>query len=170
MHRILFAVLAILGSTTVLVGAASPPLVSESQATASAVNRLTPTPEGWHLDHPSYAVRFDERGIQLEHDSGPDWSFRLAEVSVGGQTLSRVEPTPPQAKEGLVIAYERGGVVEEYVAQDGALEQRFHVAPFEGELSGTLVIEGRIDSLGTFAAAADGWTSHHRQPIHLRIH
>jgi hypothetical protein len=140
-------------AATATTPAGAAPAVSPETARALALNRLDRAPGGWRLEHPRHAALFDAHGVRFDPRRGPSWSWRLAAVTSGGA------PTPgvalvarlPPSSDRLRVAYDRGGLVEEYVLGAASIEQRF-VLPRPLAAKGDLEILGTVESPGRFAA------------------
>ncbi len=163
---------------TLMIGSATPPSfsarpsnhlrqparISSEQAIALGVNDLEAMAEGYRLRHPRHTAEFLSDGVHFTpRQGGPEWAWQLTFVGANDQSLYAVNVgavKPAHDQPGL-IAYSRGAVIEQYIAQTNVLEQQFiipHPLPLG---SADLVIAGRVTSAGAFEAseanAKDGW-------------
>ncbi len=133
-----------------------PALISGSPSddfVALAVNELRyVSPGAVTLDHPSYDASFTADAMTIALRRGPEWAWSFTEVTVGARRL-QANAAPPLL-DGLAVRYDRGPLIEEWVARDTAIEQRF-VIP-EPLPAGDVVVAGAIDAQGAFAARATG--------------
>ncbi len=105
----------------------SPPArLTPEEASARALNTLSPVEGGWLLHHPRHRAHFDDAGIRFEPRRGPTWSWSLAGVEVGGRLLEgfperALAPVPgpdrPSREYGL-IAEQVAEVFPELVVTD----------------------------------------------------
>lgn len=133
------------------------PLTTE-QAVATAVNHIEPLPDGLRLNHPRHLADFRAEGLTFSPlAGGPVWRWQLTHVGAEGAALTAVSPVAPQAAANNTIVYDRGGVVEQYVARARSVEQQF-VLPEKLPLAGAnLIIRGTVDSSGQFETTEAGW-------------
>lgn len=133
--------------------------LTADQAAAAAVNDLEATAGGYRLRHPRHVATFTAEGLQFApRRSGLEWAWRLMFVGAGDTPLAGVAigPVPP-TRQAQGVTYPRGGLVEQYLARQGSLEQQF-VLPRPLLLGGAdLVIAGAVHCAGTFEATADRW-------------
>jgi hypothetical protein len=134
--------------------------LTSDQAIAVAVNDLSATADGYRLHHPQHVATFTPDGLQFTpRGGGPAWAWHLTAVRAGdvplvGVTVGAVRPTSEQPG---TVTYQRGGLVEQYLARRASLEQQF-VFPRPLSLDGAdLVIAGAVRCAGTFEAAENGW-------------
>ncbi len=122
-----------------------------------AVNTLRPDGDRLVLRQPHDRVEFAAEGVRFEPRRGPAWSWSLRSVEVGGTALPgvRLAGVGPRA-DGLTARYERGALVEEYVAHAEGIEQRF-VLGAPPAAAGALVLVGEVASTGSFETLARGW-------------
>jgi len=134
--------------------------LTSDQAIAAAVNDLEATADGYRLRHPRHTATFTPEGVQFTpRGGGPAWAWELTAVMAGDAPLPRVRvgAVRPTSERPGVVAYPRGGLVEQYLARQDSLEQQF-VAPRPLPLGGAdLVIAGTVRSAGAFEATAEGW-------------
>jgi hypothetical protein len=134
--------------------------LSPNDAVATAANDLEATADGYRLRHPYHTATFTLDGLEFEsRDHGLAWVWHLTAVTAGDDPLVGVETgaVRPVNESPLTVMYPRGGLVEQYVARSGTLEQQFHI-PRPLPLAGTdLVITGAVRSGGTFDELVDGW-------------
>ena len=134
------------------------PRLSPDDAVARAMNSLRPARFGYHLEHPTHDVAFRVGGITMTPRRGPAWAWRLESITAGERVVasgeSSVQPTSGAA---LVVRYDRGAVIEQYVPRRRSVEQQF-VIPDPLDLEGAdLTIAGRVSSPGAFAEEPTGW-------------
>ncbi len=139
---------------------AGPVRPSPDEAIAAAVNDLAPTAGGYRLRHPHHTASFTPQGIAFRpHDGGPTWTWRLTAVTAGGNPLDGVAAGALRPANGqpLAVLYQRGGLVEQYLAKTNTIEQQFLI-PRPLSLGGAdLVIAGAVQSAGAFEEIEDGW-------------
>ena len=126
--------------------------ISEDQAIALAVNNLQRVADGYELKNPRHRAHFGTEGITITPRKGKlSWRWQLSSVGSRSGRLSQVQhgPVSPQ-RDGHIIRYMRGGVVEQYVLKKGSIEQQFIIPEPLKELSGDLVITGKVTSEGEF--------------------
>lgn len=132
--------------------------ITAEQAVATAVNHIEPLNNGLRLSHPRHQADFQADGLTFTPAAGgPAWRWQLAYVGTAEETLTAVSPILPQISTLNTIAYDRGGVVEQYVARSGSIEQQFLLPkplPLAGE---DLIIRGIVDSNGRFETNGQGW-------------
>ena len=135
-----------------------PTTLTAEQAAATAVNQIEPLGDGLRLTHPRHIADFDGDGLTFTPRSGgPVWRWQLAYVGTESGELTAVSATTPQTKALNTITYDRGVVIEQYVARSGSVEQQF-VLPQRLPLAGSdLVIRGAVESGGQFETTAAGW-------------
>jgi hypothetical protein len=145
------------------IGSMTTPQISQEAAIIQSVNDFAADREGVTLRHPRHLVRFDERGLTFTpRDGGPEWRWHLSGALAGdrvvtGVSLERVLPTYASA---TWVDFDRGGLVERYVAGQDSIEQQF-ILPGPLALGGAdLVLAGQVSSGGAFEAYADGWQWH----------
>jgi hypothetical protein len=131
------------------------------QASALAVNDLEATADGYRLRHPRHTAEFRPDGVRFTPGhGGPEWAWQLTFVGVNDGPLSAVNVGAVKPVHGQpgVIAYPRGAVIEQYLAQTNTLEQRFILPSPLSRGSADLVIAGRVTSTGEFETSAEeGW-------------
>lgn len=136
------------------------PRISAEQAMTIAMNELASTTDGVHLKHPRHTADFDAHGVLFQpRGGGPAWHWQLTHIGAPDAPLAniaRAGVVPTQSAPRRVV-YERGGVVEQYLAQQNGIEQQFILAQPLALNGGNLVVEGHITSAGEFASSADGW-------------
>jgi len=174
--HVLAALALLLGALALLPGALIAPLsvaeraagpdgaqterLAPEQAIAVALNDLQATADGYRLRHPRHVATFTPDGLQFTpRRGGPEWAWQLTAVGAGDAPLSRVElgRVRPVHEQPGVVAYSRGGLIEQYLARQGSLEQQF-IIPRPLTLGGAdLVIAGAVRSAGVFAETEDGW-------------
>ena len=133
--------------------------LTADQAAAVAVNDLQVTPDGYRLRHPRHTAIFAPEGVQFAPRGGElEWAWRLTFVGAGDTPLAGVAVGPvPPTRQAQGVTYPRGGLVEQYLARKGSLEQQF-VMPRPLSLDGAdLVIVGAVACAGAFEETADGW-------------
>ena len=130
------------------------------EAIAAAVNDLESTADGYLLRNPHHTATFTSDGLEFRpQGDGPTWAWHLTAVTAGDNPLAGVEAgaVRPMNGQPLAVVYQRGGVVEQYLAKKNAIEQQFLI-PRLLPLSGAdLVIAGAVRSAGTFEEVEDGW-------------
>ena len=136
------------------------PNISPEQAIALAVNDLTATDDGYQLRHPRHTAAFTAEGLTFTpRRGGPEWHWQLTHVGAGARGLAGVDVgavAPVQDGPG-VVAYPRGGLTEQYLAQANSIEQRF-VIPGPLALGGAdLVVAGAVRSAGELETTPQGW-------------
>jgi len=133
--------------------------LTADQAAAAAVNDLEATAGGYRLRHPRHVATFTAEGLQFApRRSGLEWAWRLMFVGAGDTPLAGVAigPVPP-TRQAQGVTYPRGGLVEQYLARKGNLEQQFLI-PQPLPLAGAnLVIASAVACAGAFEETADGW-------------
>ena len=133
--------------------------LTADQAIAAAVNDLQATPDGYRLRHPRHTAIFTPQRVQFAPRGGElEWAWRLTFVGAGDTPLAGVAVGPvPPTRQAQGVTYPRGGLVEQYLARKGSLEQQF-VMPRPLSLDGAdLVIAGAVACAGAFEETADGW-------------
>jgi hypothetical protein len=137
--------------------------LSPEQAISVALNDLQATADGYRLRHPRHVATFTPDGVRFTpRRGGPEWAWQLTAVRAGEAPLSRVElgRVRPVQEQAGVVAYPRGGLIEQYLARQGGIEQQF-VIPRPLTPAGTdLVIAGAVRSAGAFEETEDGWQWH----------
>ena len=117
------------------------------------MNDLEATANGYRLRHPRHVATFTAEGLQFApRRSGLEWAWRLMLVEAGDTPLAGVAigPVPPM-RQAQGVTYPRGGLVEQYLARQGSLEQQF-------ALPQPLLLAGAdLVIAGTFEETADGW-------------
>ena len=130
------------------------------EAIAAAVNYLEATADGYRLRHPHQTATFTSDGLEFRpRGDGPAWAWHLTAVTAADDALTGVEAgaVRPIERQPLAVVYQRGGVVERYLARRNAIEQQFLI-PQPLPLGGAdLVIAGAVHSTGTFEEIEDGW-------------
>ncbi len=134
--------------------------ITPEQAKAIAVNDLEQTEEGVHLRNRRHEANFTAEGVHFVPRRGKlDWRWQLTHIGADEAPLATVElgaVTPVKDQAGN-ITYDRGGVVEQYLPKAATVEQQF-VIPEPLALAGAdLVVTGRVQSAGEFAATNEGW-------------
>ena len=102
--------------------------LTSEQAVAVAVNDLEPITDGYRLRHPRHTATFTPEGLQFTpRRGGPAWTWHLTAVTAGDTPLPgvRVGAVRPASERPGTVAYPRGGLVEQYLAHQGSLEQQF---------------------------------------------
>ena len=134
--------------------------LAPEQAIAVATNNLEVIENGYRLHHPRHIAEFTTSGLQFTpRRGGPTWAWQLTFVGAYDAPLANVEvgAVRPVSKQRGIVAYLRGGVVEQYLARHDTIEQQF-IIPQPPTLDGLdLVIAGQVTSLGTFATSREGW-------------
>ena len=155
-HWLLIVLLATLVALAPAVAGATQRIRAE-EAAVRAVNTLRPDGDRLVLRQPHDRVEFAAEGVRFEPRRGPAWSWSLRAVEVGGTALPgvRLAGVGPRA-DGLTARYERGALVEEYVAHADGIEQRF-VLGAPPAAAGALVLVGEVASAGSFETLARGW-------------
>ncbi|MBU1879266.1 MAG: hypothetical protein KJ734_09985, partial [Chloroflexi bacterium] len=129
-------------------------------AIAAAVNDLIRTADGYRLTHPQHTAAFTPAGVEFApRNGGPSWAWQLTDIAAADAPLAGVAtgPVNPIRETSLTVSYPRGGLVEQYVARQAAVEQQF-VIPGPLALAGAdLVIAGAIQCPGEFEETATGW-------------
>ncbi|MDD5724015.1 MAG: hypothetical protein PHY29_09825 [Syntrophales bacterium] len=137
------------------------PAVSKEQAVILAVTGMEEKGMGFCLKHRRFNVRFGDDGVDFLHrKGGPDWHWQLTYAGSEKHALpsvyqGRVSPAGDVSKR--MVSYERGGMVEQYLAMPGSIEQQFVIPGLIELKGGDLVIEGSVRSDGVFEKHADGW-------------
>jgi len=134
--------------------------LAPEQAIAVALNDLQATADGYRLRHPRHVATFTPDGVRFTpRRGGPEWAWRLTAVRAGEVSLPSVELgtiRPVQEQPG-VVAYPRGGLIEQYLARQGGIEQQFVIPRRLTSGGADLVIAGTVRSAGAFAKTDDGW-------------
>ncbi|MCP4590710.1 MAG: hypothetical protein GY842_08195, partial [bacterium] len=134
--------------------------LTPDQAIAVALNDLQATADGYRLRHPQHTATFGLQGIAFTpKQGGPVWKWRLAALTAGETPLvgAVVDAVMPVREGSSLLAYERGPVVERYLARGDSVEQQFiiaHPLPLNGA---DLVIAGTVQSEGLFEKTETGW-------------
>ncbi len=134
--------------------------ISEQQAVALAVNNLTATQEGFVLTNPRHTATFTSEGLRMEPaDGGPQWQWQLSYVGTLFNSLAGVQVglVAPESSGANLVSYDRGGLIEQYVAHAGSIEQQFVIPQPLALGGGDLVLAGTVHSAGFFEATTDGW-------------
>ncbi|KAB8142250.1 isopeptide-forming domain-containing fimbrial protein [Chloroflexia bacterium SDU3-3] len=116
---------------------------------------------GYQIVNADHTAQFAADGLDfIPRHGGTTWSWRLGAVRSGaGEALAGVStrPVAPRPLDTTTVGYDRGGIVEQYVARQRTVEQQF-VLPAPLALGGDdLVIEGSVASAGAFATTSGGW-------------
>ncbi len=129
------------------------------QQMPASVNLLTEVAEGYQLEHPKYRVLFDSAGPSFTPAQGPNWTWRLAEVTSGGSSLLQAEQKSAPARAGsrMVVDYDRTILTERYILKAHTIEQQFVLQEPCNNGTADLIIAGEIHSEGTFEPAEQGW-------------
>ena len=133
--------------------------LTADQAAAVVVNDLQATPDGYRLRHPRHTAIFTPEGVQFAPRGGElEWTWRLAFVGAGDAPLAGVTvgPVPPM-RQAQGVTYPRGGLVEQYLARQGSLEQQFVLRQPLPPAGADLVIASAVACAGAFEETADGW-------------
>ncbi len=143
------------------------PIMSE-QARALALNSLAHVAGGYELTNPGHTATFTRAGLRFNgRNGGPEWRWRLTSIeAAGGAPLDAVEQgavVPLRLAPGLV-AFPRGGLVEQYVARPSSIEQQFIIAQPLDLGGANLVIAGAVQSAGSFETRPNGWLWRNADP------
>jgi len=135
--------------------------LSPEQATRLAINDLQAISVGYHLNHPRHLVDFTTEEVRvIARRSGLEWHWQLTYVGTKGTALpdlALAAVAPVQDAPGRV-SYARGsGLIEQYYAQTGAVEQQFVITRPLALDGADLVIRGRVRCAGQFATIPQGW-------------
>lgn len=132
--------------------------ITSEQAAATAVNQIAPLPNGLRLTHPRHTADFEATGLIFSpRTGGPAWQWQLTYVGTETGAVTAVSPVAPHTNAPNTIAYDRGNIVEQYVARSGSVEQQFVLPEPLPLAGGDLVIRGAVSSNGRFAASEQGW-------------
>ncbi len=136
--------------------APAPAAISPEEAAVRAVNSWSAAGDRLVLRQPRSTVEFAPEGVRFAPRRGPVWRWSLGAVEVGGAALPGLALAASPRADGLVARYDRGALVEEYVARTNGVEQRF-VLPRPLPAGGDLALVGRVASAGSFEPLAQGW-------------
>jgi hypothetical protein len=134
--------------------------LSPDEAIAVAVNDLESTADGYRLRNPHHTATFTPDGLEFRpQGDGTTWAWHLTAVTAGDNPLAGVEAGAVRPMNGqlLAVVYQRGGVVEQYLAKKNAIEQQFLIPRLLPLGGADLVIAGAVRSAGTFEEVEDGW-------------
>ncbi len=134
------------------------PLTSD-QAAAVALNNWESTTDGWRLRHPRHTATFTPEGVRFTPgQSGLAWAWHLTAVTAEDAPLTGISlDTVSPRHDSTGVAFQRGGLVEQYLAQKNTIEQQF-IIPQPLLLNGAdLVIAGAVQCDGAFETDAAGW-------------
>ena len=135
-------------------------MISEQQAIALALNHLAATEEGYVLENRRHTATFTSDGLLMEpKDGGPQWQWQLSHVGSSTDHLAEVpvDSVVPNSDGKTLVTYDRGLLIEQYVAHGDSIEQQFVIPaplPLDG---GDLIVAGTIQSAGEFEATDAGW-------------
>lgn len=127
------------------------PLISEQHALSTVFNHIDRQQDAIVIENRQHRARFDKNGVHFEPINGPSWHWQgVAESRVKGSRAA------PAMTNDNTVDYIRGDITERYLLKAYSIEQRFILQhpPDGGE---DLVIEGRIESEGTFEIRDNGW-------------
>ncbi len=132
--------------------------ISADQAVIMAINNVSPTDNGFVLNHPRHQVAFAPDGITfVPKVGGPTWRWHLTEILTETELDFDIDGVSPTQPDATTISYDRGDIIELYRARTNTVEQQF-VIPQPLTLGETdLVISGAIDSAGAFSRNEQGW-------------
>ena len=107
--------------------------ITPAQAAALAVNDLQQTAEGVHLRHRTHEADFTADGLHFKTRRGNlDWHWQLTAIETAAGELSTVMqgPVAPEmaGTSSRIVRYDRGGVVEQYIARTNTIEQQFVIS------------------------------------------
>ena len=137
------------------------PVLSEEEAIIVATTDMEKTDDGFSLKHRHFTACFTHDGVEvLPGRGGPDWHWRLKyagteKIPLLAVNQGRVSPAGDVRKR--MVHYERGPIVEQYLARRRGMEQQFVISRPLNLNGADLVIEGSIESAGVFEKHADGW-------------
>ena len=129
-----------------------------NEITAPYANQAIDSAVRVRIENQRHTAEFDRVGVHFQPLAGPDWDWQLVYAGGGGKSLPEIkrEVQPNHIAPGIV-AYVRGGIVEQYLAGSESIEQQFLI-PEPLALSGAdLVIRGLVTSPGVFETASQGW-------------
>jgi hypothetical protein len=157
----LLAVMALVPLLLVLDGGFGHPVPSlfEGQARSSSLNKFIDIGNDIQLRHPSHIADFTNTGLEVApRRGGPIWNWHLENVNGQSGPLPGIETgAVVPSRQGNVVRYDRGALVEEYHAKSRTLEQRF-VLPSHLPLMGDdLIVSGSVHSDGEYEKSDEGW-------------
>ena len=115
----------------------------EASVVAAALNDLEQTETGVRLTHPRHEVMFTPAAVAMApRQGGPAWRWELVGLEAGGVPVAAVPITPvAPTLADRVVAYARGGLVEQYAPRAVTVEQQGATEPPFG---GTLFLDPDI--------------------------
>ncbi|MFA5328473.1 MAG: T9SS type A sorting domain-containing protein [Prolixibacteraceae bacterium] len=106
------------------------------------------------LKHKNFQVSYSGTGVQFTPSAnGIEWNWGLSSVS-GMKNIAEGNVAPTAI--GNDVKYFRGNITEQYLFRANSIEQQF-VIENQDDLSGDLIIEGKISASGIFAKVNGGW-------------
>ncbi|MEJ2084691.1 MAG: hypothetical protein P8Y44_03310 [Acidobacteriota bacterium] len=142
--------------------------ISSVEAVALSLNRLTQGAEGVQISNPAHRVELDSHSVRFIPRQGPVWTWTLESVTLGDEPVSGVDLDAPAVRsEPLRVVFNRGSMIEQYLAHGSTVEQRFvlpqplkstpDATPSAAEPDSDLVIVGAVECAGQFQTTARGW-------------
>lgn len=126
--------------------------ISEEQAIAIAVNNVWQISDGYELKNPRHLAHFGAEGITISPRKNKlSWHWQLSHVGSQKEKLKEIQHgaiTPHRDRQ--IIRYNRLGLIEQYIMKKGCIEQQFILPDYIKELSGNLVITGKVICEGLF--------------------
>jgi len=134
--------------------------VSPEDAAARAVNTLTPTAEGYALQHPHYTATFRADSVTFQPKRGEvHWQWHLTAVETAAGPLEGIKAgeVRPEQPAPYTVVYRRGVLDEQYVARKGSIEQQFVISQPLALQGADLQIRGQVQSGGILEIRDQRW-------------
>lgn len=106
-------------------------IISEQQALVVALNNLVETDDGIIVTNRRHTASLTDTGLSMESvHGGPQWHWQLSYVGSPALALPNLQlgPVEPERDGQTIVRYDRGAVVEQYVARLDSIEQQFVIA------------------------------------------
>src|SRR5215510_6656330 len=100
--------------------------ISPEEAAARALNTLTPTTEGYTLQHLHYTATFSGDGVTFQPKRGEmrgQWHLTAVDTAEGPLEGVKAGEVRPEHQAPHTVVYRRGVLDEQYVAHKGSIEQ-----------------------------------------------
>lgn len=185
-HRIYFAVgllftaaalPLVLHATSGNVQAVSVPgaLLTEQQAISTVFNTIEQQGNRIVVNNRFHGVTFDQNGVQFSPTRGPDWHWQISadarqprQSETATNHANKSHTSKFTAVKPVInnhaIDYVHKDYTERYLLKARGIEQRFIIEqPYTAKQD--LVIEGKINSSGTFEASDNGWVWYNKAGV-----
>ncbi len=137
------------------------PAVTKEEAVIPAITGMEERDDGLRLRHRYFTATFTGKEVHfLPLKGGPDWHWQWTYAGTEKrllQTVNHGNVSPAGDVRKRMVRYERGGIVEQYLARPTSMEQQFVISRPLDLNGGDLVIEGSIRSDGIFEKSTKGW-------------